>query len=214
MQNFAIIVVPAFADCPAHYLSEILSLTPTTNAVNRHTTDPARALLFPTREEAAAVVRSLDEMLWPHATVEARDVPRQTLATDDDLCEVRDAATLAYTESFNGTDREPELKASAAVVQAIQDLGLTGCVEVRPGASCPLTVYIADHLGNTAQLDWDPMQDGFDIPEATCLADGEPMRQFCDGCERLTPVEDIVESGNADIGYFGYCSSCRASHAR
>lgn len=93
-----------------------------------------------------------------------------TIGTEDDLNEVRDFATAATAAGVWMQTDSVDL-AAAAVTQAMRDLGLTVSTEVRHGASSPLTVWIADHLGNTAQLDWDPMQDGFDVTESSCAAD-------------------------------------------
>lgn len=240
MQNFAIIVVPAFADCPAHYLADILSLTPTTNAVNRHTTDPARAMLFPTREEASAVLRSLDGMLWPHAEIEAREV-QPSLLTPAGRIEVRDIAT-GYWHEFAEQVEEGDIVPSESRTVDARLHFVRSSLSLDFGAKVVgQTIEVTDCDGWTLTLDFDPSTDGFEYPTSgddalalsegrgheyagelseSAVADGclvppsEPMRQFCDGCERLTPVEDIVESGNADIGYYGYCSACRASHAR
>lgn len=99
--------------------------------------------------------------------VEVEDT-RSTIATDDELFEIRDAATCAWNEC---ADCDSETVRVRHTEDYLRSIGLKVGSEVRAGASCPATLYLADHLGNTAQLDWDPMQDSFDITEATCLAD-------------------------------------------
>lgn len=133
--------------------------------------------------------------------VEVEDT-RSTIATDDDLYEIRDAATAAFTEAEGDA-----YSRACAVEGAMRDLGLKCRTNGNQSASSSVSVYLADHLGNTAQFDWDPMQDGFDITEATCLADdgiGGGDTLPCDGCE-ATDAEPCGDSEG-----FAFCAACRA----
>ena len=136
--------------------------------------------------------------------VEVEDT-RSTIATDDDLYEIRDAATAAYTEAEGDT-----YSRACAVEGALRDLGLLCRTNGDPASSASVSVYVADHLGNTAQFDWDPMQDGFDITEATCLAEAEPETATCDGCENAFPIDEVEVCGEAEHGAFGFCATCLA----
>ena len=136
--------------------------------------------------------------------VEVEDT-RSTIATDDDLYEIRDAATAAYTEAEGDS-----YSRACAVEGALRDLGLLCRTNGDLDGEGSVVVYVTDHLGNTAQFDWDPMQDGFDITEATCLADDGPRRHD-DGkqvrysncsrvvCNNLAPRFVDAEAGTEPI---------------
>lgn len=192
------------------------------------TADKAKARLFDTFEAAMDVAKNIKG--WGGAqrveqvAVEVKDT-RQTLATDEDLCEVRDLCTSEWVEACDASDADYEsprttvTRAEKWIVTALKDRGLKVSTENRATEddrttpSNPLTVYTADHLGNTAQFDWDPMIDGFDITEATCLAEGEPETATCDGCENAFPVDEVEVCGSAEHGPFGFCAACRAKDA-
>lgn len=106
----------------------------------------------------------------------------QSLATEDDCNEVRDAATCAWDEC---SDCDSVTVRARHTEDYLRSIGLKVSAEVRAGASCPVTLYLADHLGNTLQLDFDPMVDGFDITEATCPA--EPDHGCAGNCKPLSP---------------------------
>ena len=124
----------------------------------------------------------------------------QSLATEDACDEVRDAATCAWNECADCDSVTVRVRHTEDYLRSI---GLKVGSEVRAGASCPATLYLADHLGNTMQLDWDPMQDGFDITEATTAADAKPRTAVCDCCARRRPqsmvhtFEDTHEDGTS-----------------
>ena len=133
---------------------------------------PALATQFNTFEAAMEVAKGITG--WGGAqrveeiAVEVEDT-RSTIATDDELIEIRDAATMAWTESKSKGCVYGAFGHASSVVKAMLDLGIECAFEAREGAASPVTIYIADYLGNTAKLDWDPMQDGFDITEAPIL---------------------------------------------
>lgn len=106
----------------------------------------------------------------------------QSLATEDDWHEVAAAASCAWDEC---SDCDSVTVRARHTEDYLRSIGLKVSAEVRAGASCPVTLYLADHLGNTLQLDFDPMVDGFDITEATCLA--EPDHGCAGNCKPLSP---------------------------
>jgi len=134
----------------------------------------AEATCFDTFEAAMEVAK--DVTGWGGAqrveqvAVEIEDT-RVTLDTPEARIEVRDAATCAWCEC---ADCDPVTVRVRHTEDYLRSIGLKVGSDVRAGASCPASLYLADHLGNTAQFDWDPMQDGFDITEATCLAENDP----------------------------------------
>jgi hypothetical protein len=167
----------------------VLTWTKVATETTRVKTD---ALAFDTFDAALQVATDITG--WGGAqrveeiAVEVEDT-RSTIATDDDLYEIRDAATAAYTEAEGDT-----YSRACAVEGALRDLGLLCRTNGDPASDAPISVYVSDHLGNTAQFDWDPMQDGFDITEATCLADGEAER------ERMYLADnDIAPLTNAQV---------------
>lgn len=183
----------------------------------------AEALVFDTFEAAMEVAKDITG--WGGAqrveqvAVEVPDT-RQTLATEADLCEVRDLCTSEWWDCMDdgsGADwespRTSVTRAEKWIVRALKDRGLTVSTENRAtdddmtSPSNPLTIYLADHLGNTAQFDFDPMQDGFDITEATCLAEAEPDTATCDGCG----ATDAEPCGDPEG--FAFCAACRAKDA-
>jgi hypothetical protein len=177
------------------------------------TADKAKARLFDTFEAAMDVAKNIKG--WGGAqrveqvAVEVEDT-RQTLATEDDWHDVAAAASCAWDEC---SDCDSVTVRARHTEDYLRSIGLKVGVEVRAGASCPVTLYLADHLGNTLQLDFDPMVDGFDITEATCLADGEPETATCDGCENAFPVDEVEVCGSAEHGPFGFCAACRTKDA-
>jgi len=148
---------------------------------------PSKATQFNTFEAALDVAKCITG--WGGAqrveeiAVEVEDT-RSTLDTPEARIEVRDAATAAYINADDGTQRDPAVNPAAAVAQAMRELGLQVATIVRPSASCAVTVNLADHLGNLLTLDWDPMQDGFsyetegddacDIGETEAQHEAEP----------------------------------------
>lgn len=170
--------------CPATPIYLVKCDVPANRIFSRHaatvSTETTRvkgeALVFDTFEAAMEVAKDITG--WGGAqrveeiAVEVEDT-RSTIATDDDLYEIRDAATMAWTESKSRGCVYGAFGHGSSVIKAMLDLGLDCAAEHREGAESPVTIYLADHLGNTAQFDWDPMQDGFDITEATCLAEGD-----------------------------------------
>lgn len=195
--------------CPATPIYLVKCDVPTNRIFSRHaatvSTETTRvkteALVFDTFEAAMEICKDITG--WGGAqrveqiAVEVPDT-RQTLATEADLCEVRDLCTSEWWDCMDdgsGADWEsPRTSATRAekwIVKALKDRGLKVSTENRAtendhdSPANPLTVYTADHLGNTAQFDFDPMQDGFDITEATCLA--EPDHGCAGNCKPLSP---------------------------
>lgn len=169
--------------CPATPIYLAAPSTAPKGAITRVKDDACR---FDTFEAAMEVAQDITN--WGGAQrVEqvAVDVPdtRSTIATDDDLFEIRDAATMAWTESQSRT----AFGRTSCVIKAMLDLGIDCAADHREGAASPVTIYLADYLGNTAQFDWDPMIDGFDITDATTPAEpcpnADPNCDHCGGSE-------------------------------
>ncbi len=163
------------------------------------TADKAKARLFDTFDAAMDVAKNIKG--WGGAqrveqiAVEVEDT-RVTLDTPEARIEVRDNATAQYNAAIEAG--YAERNAAEEVAVELRALGIKVGVDYRDGASCAVSLYLADHLGNLLNLDWDPMQDGFsyekegddacdlaedeaqheDEPdtEATCLADDGPRR--------------------------------------
>lgn len=196
--------------CPATPIYLVKCDVPANRIFSRHaatvSTETTRvktdALVFDTFEAAMEVAKDITG--WGGAQrVEqvAVQVPDpQSLATEDDCDEVRDAATCAWNECADCDSVTVRVRHTEDYLRSI---GLKVGSDVRAGASCPATLYLADHLGNTMQLDWDPMQDGFDITEATTAADAKPRTAVCDCCARRRPqsmvhtFEDTHEDGTS-----------------
>jgi hypothetical protein len=186
--------------CPATPIYLTTSTYPSHGAVSQlfsRSRAKSEAFVFDTFEAAMEVCKNITG--WGGAqrveqvAVEVEDT-RSTIATDDDLYEIRDAATAAYTEAEGDT-----YSRACAVEGALRDLGLLCRTNGDPASDAPISVYLADHLGNTAQFDWDPMQDGFDITEATCPADdgiggGLSLPEATDFDLRTTAVAIILNS--------------------
>lgn len=184
------------------------------------------ACTFDTFDAAMAVARDING--WggtqrvEQVAVEVEDT-RQTLDTPKARIEVRDLATATYA---NATERgDCHLLAAEEVASELRDLGLKARFEARNGASSPISLYLADHLGNTLTLDWDPMVDGFDYPtsgddgcdldERAAQREPEPDdTATCDGCENAFPVDEVEVCGSAEHGPFGFCKACRAKDAK
>ena len=88
--------------------------------------------------------------------------PAASFVTEQERIEVRDAATAAWAEASDASDLYCR---ACAVELAMKELGLKCRTNGNWGASCFVTVYLTDHLGNLLTLEWDPMQDGFEIDE-------------------------------------------------
>lgn len=177
----------------------------------------ADALVFDTFEAAMDVAKDITG--WGGAQrVEqiAVQVPDpQSLATEDACDEVCAAATCAWLEC---DDCDSEAIHARHTEDYLRSIGLKVSAEVRAGASCPVTLYLADYLGNTMQLDWNPMVDGFDITEATTLADAKPRTALCSKCNTpdIIPCDgcdstDAVPCGDPEG--FAFCAACRAKDA-
>lgn len=164
----------------------------------------SEAFVFDTFEAAMEVAKGI--VGWGGAqrveqvAVEVPDT-RQTLATEDDWHDVAAAASCAWDEC---SDCDSVPVRARHTEDYLRSIGLKVGSEVRAGASCPVTLYLADHLGNTLQLDFDPMVDGFDITEATCLAEteaqheAEPADAAEDG-DLLAVVAATAESLNEQV---------------
>jgi len=92
----------------------------------------------------------------------AAPAPAASLVTEQERIEVRDAATCAWNECADCDSVTVRVRHTEDYLRSI---GLKVGSEVRAGASCPATLYLTDHLGNLLTLEWDPMQDGFEIDE-------------------------------------------------
>lgn len=203
--------------CPATPIYLVKFDVPAKRIFSRHaatiSTETTRiktdALVFDTFEAAMEVAQDITG--WGGAqrveqvAVEVEDT-RSTLDTPEARIEVRDAATAAWVEA----DGVSLYSRAAAVESAMSALGFKVGRIVRLGASCAVTVNLADHLGNTLSLDWDPMQDGFsyetegddacDIGET----EAEPDTVTCDGCG----ATDAEPCG--DVDGHAFCAACRA----
>lgn len=184
--------------CPATriYLAGNLDIKGSATSVK------ADALVFDTFEAAMEVCKGITGWGGAQRVEEiAVQVPDpQSLATEDDLDEVCAAATCAWNECADCDSVTVRVRHTEDYLRSI---GLKVSAEVRAGASCPATLYLADHLGNTMQLDFDPMVDGFDITEATTAADAKPRTAVCDCCARRRPqsmvhtFEDTHDDGTS-----------------
>lgn len=165
---------------------------------------PALATQFNTFEAAMEVCNGITG--WGGAqrveqvAVEVPDT-RQTLATEDDWHDVAAAASCAWDEC---SDCDSVTVRARHTEDYLRSIGLTVRVEVRAGASCSVTLYLADRLGNTLQLDFDPMVDGFDITEATCLAETEAQHEETATCDGFGS-DDGEPCGEG----FALCAACR-----
>lgn len=179
----------------------IFSRVPATVATET-TRVKTEALAFETFDEAMTIAGDITG--WGGAqrveqvAVEVPDT-RQTLATEDEIHEVCAAATCAWLECKDCTPSD----AHSHTEDILRSMGLKYGCEVREGASCFLTIHLADHLGNTLTLDWNPMVDGFDITEATCLSEDDDGIA-CDGCGS----DDAEPCGDPEG--FAFCAACRA----
>lgn len=113
--------------------------------------------------DAAPVVEVAPVVAFAAPAAEpAAPTPAASLATEQERIEVRDAATAAWAEASDASDLYCR---ACAVESAMKELGLKCRTNGNWGASCFVSVYLADHLGNLLTLEWDPMQDGFEIDE-------------------------------------------------
>lgn len=189
--------------CPATPIYLVKFDVPAKRIFSRHaatiSTETTRvktdALVFDTFEAAMEVAQDITG--WGGAqrveqvAVEVEDT-RSTLDTPEARIEVRDAATAAWVEA----DGVSLYSRAAAVESAMSALGFKVGRIVRLGASCAVTVNLADHLGNTLSLDWDPMQDGFsyetdgddacDIGETEAQHEAEPDHGCAGNCKPLS----------------------------
>lgn len=188
--------------CPA---TPIYLSTPHYSTQGAITRVKSEAFAFETFEAAMEVAQGI--VGWGGAqrveqvAVEVEDT-RVTLDTPESRIEVRDNATAQYNAAIEAG--YAERNAAEEVAKELRSLGIKVGVDYRDGASCPVTLYLADHLGNTLQLDFDPMVDGFDITEATCLAEteaqheAEPADAAEDG-DLLAVVAATAESLNEQV---------------
>lgn len=123
----------------------------------------------------------------------AAPAPAASLVTEQERIEVRDAATCAWNECADCDLVTVHMRHTQDYLRSI---GLMVGADERPEASCTVTLYLADHLGNRLTLEWDPMQDGFEIDEATC-----------DGCDRSLPADEVEPCGDSEG--FAFCAACR-----
>lgn len=173
---------------------------------------PALATQFDTFESAMDVAKGITG--WGGAqrveeiAVEVEDT-RVTLDTPEARIEIRDAATCAWNECA-------ECDSDAVRVRHTEDylrsVGLKVGVDYRDGASCAVSLYLADHLGNLLNLDWDPMQDGFsyetegddacDIGETEAQHEAEPCPDANPDCDRCGGSGERIDffPGSADSG--------------
>lgn len=183
------------------------------------TSDKSQALAFETFDEAMDVASRIGG--WGGAqrveqvAVEVEDT-RVTLDTPEARIEVRDNATAQYTAAIEAG--YAERNAAEEVAVELRALGIKVGVDYRDGASCTVSLYLADHLGNLLDLNWDPMQDGFayetegddacDIGETEAQHEAEPDGDEdtipCDGCG-ATDAEPCGDSEG-----FAFCAACRA----
>lgn len=173
------------------------------------------ALVFDTFEAAMEVAKDITG--WGGAqrveqvAVEVEDT-RSTLDTPEARIEVRDNATAQYNAAREAG--YAERNAAEEVAVELRSLGIKVGVDYRDGASCTVSLHLADHLGNLLTLDWDPMQDGFayetegddacDIGESEAQHEAEPDTVTCDGCE----ANDAEPCGDSEG--FAFCAACRA----
>lgn len=177
--------------CPATPIYLVKCDVPANRIFSRHaatvSTETTRvkteALVFDTFEAAMEVCKDITGWGGAQRVEEiAVQVPDpQSLATEDDWHDVAAAASCAWDEC---SDCDSVTVRARHTEDYLRSIGLKVSAEVRAGASCPVTLYLADHLGNTLQLDFDPMVDGFDITEATCLA--EPDHGCAGNCKPLS----------------------------
>lgn len=206
--------------CPA---TPIYLSTPHYSTQGAITRVKSEAFVFDTFEAAMEVAKGI--VGWGGAqrveqvAVEVEDT-RVTLDTPEARIEVRDAATFAFAEA------EGDAYCRACAVElAMRELGLRCRTNGDPASAASVSVYLADHLGNLLNLDWDPMQDGFsyetegddacDIGETEAQHEDEPCSETatCDGCENAFPVDEVEVCGSAEHGLFGFCAACRAKDA-
>jgi hypothetical protein len=173
--------------CPATPIYLTTSTYPSHGAVSQlfsRSRAKSEAFVFDTFEAAMEVCKNITG--WGGAqrveqvAVEVEDT-RSTLDTPEARIEVRDAASAAWVEAEEAGDLYSR---AAAVESAMRALGLQVGKIVFPDASSPVTLYLADHLGNVLTLDRDPMQDGFsyetegddacDIGETEAQHEAEP----------------------------------------
>ena len=178
------------------------------------TADKSKARLFDTFDAAMKVAQDITG--WGGAqrveqvAVEVEDT-RVTLDTPEARIEVRDAATCAWNEC---ADCDCVTVHARHTEDYLRSVGLMVATIMRNGASCRVSINLADHLGNTLTLDWDPMQDGFayetegddacDIGETEAQHEAEPDTVTCDGCG-ATDAEPCGDSEG-----FAFCAACRA----
>lgn len=158
-------------------------------AITRVKDDACR---FETFDDALDVAKKVKG--WPgwrveEIAVEVEDT-RVTLDTPEARIEVRDNATAQYNAAREAG--YAERNAAEEVAVELRSLGIKVGVDYRDGASCTVSLHLADHLGNLLTLDWDPMQDGFayetegddacDIGETEAQHEAEPEAEPDHGC--------------------------------
>ena len=196
------------------------------------TADKAKARLFDTFEAAMDVAKNIKG--WGGAqrveqiAVEVEDT-RVTLDTPEARIEVRDNATAQYNAAIEAG--YAERNAAEEVAVELRALGIKVGVDYRDGASCAVSLYLADHLGNLLNLDWDPMHDGFsyetegddacDIGETEAQHEAEPCPDADPGCEccggtgvRVTHYfGDSLHGSTSDCECTFRCDGCDSTDA-
>jgi len=201
--------------------NRVLSLRASTIVVET-SCNKAEALVFDTFEAAMEVCKDIKG--WGGAQrvegiiVQVPDT-RVTLDTPEARIEVRDNATAQYNAAIEAG--YAERNAAEEVAKELRSLGIQVGVDFRDGASCTVSLYLADHLGNLLDLNWDPMQDGFayetegddacDIGETDAQHEAEPCPDADPDCECCggTGVRVTNHFGNSLHG--GSTSDCECT---
>jgi hypothetical protein len=177
----------------------------------------SEACMFDTFEAAMEVASSIKG--WGGAArVEqvAVEDTRALLDTAKARIEARNAATCAWHEC---ADCDTVAVRARHAQDTLIAMGLRVGAFVDASASCPVSLAVADHLGNLLDLEFDPMVDGFDYPtsgddgcdldEQAAQCEPEPDDAVpCDGCDST----DAIPCGGEDG--FAYCAACRAKDAK
>jgi len=150
------------------------------------------ACRFDTFDAAVEVSRNITG--WGGRRVEEIAVEveddRVTLDTPEARIDVRDNATAQYSAAREAG--YAERRAADEVANDLRGCGLKVAVVYRDGASCAVTLNLADHLGNLLDLDWDVGQDGFSYE-----TEGDDA---CDLAEEDAQHEDEPEYSDAESG--------------
>lgn len=196
--------------CPA---TPIYLSTPHYSTQGAITRVKSEAFVFDTFEAAMEVAQGI--VGWGGAqrveqvAVEVEDT-RQTLDTPEARIEVRDNATAQYNAAIEAG--YAERNAAEEVAVELRSLGIKVGVDYRDGASCAVSLHLADHLGNLLTLDWDPMQDGFsyetegddacDIGETEAQHEAETCPDANPDCRRCGGSGERIDffPGSADSG--------------